>query len=86
MLEPAAALCLIVTLASVAALLRARADLYEERARSAVLETVPLEWSRWPPGRTIADAQVKQSAYRQFLARLPAADAEALEKARQALQ
>ena len=77
---------LIVTLASVAALLRARADLYEERARSAVLETVPLEWSRWPPGRTIADAQVKQSAYRQFLARLPAADAEALEKARQALQ
>src|SRR5271155_680830 len=85
-LESAAALCLIVTLASVAALLRARTELYEERARSAVLETVPLEWFRWRPGRTNADAHNKATGYRQFLASLVAADAERLEKTRQALQ
>jgi PAS domain-containing protein len=85
-LESAAALCLIVTLASVAALLRARSELHEERARSAVLETVPLEWFRWRPSRTNADAHDKAAGYRQFLARLLAADADRLEKARQALQ
>jgi signal transduction histidine kinase len=85
-LESAAALCLIVTLASVAALLRARSELHEERARSAVLETVPLEWFRWCPSRTNADAHDKAAGYRQFLARLLAADADRLEKARQALQ
>ena len=85
MLESAAALCLLVTLASVAALLRARAELCQARARCAVLETVPLEWFRWRPGRTNADAY-KASGYRQFLARLLAADAERLEKARQALR
>ncbi len=86
MLESAAALCLIVTLASVAALLRARTELYQERARSAVLETVPLEWFRWRPNRTNTDAHDKASGYRQFLARLPVADAERLEKARQAMR
>ncbi len=85
MLESAAALCLIVTLASVAALLRARAELYEERARSAVLDTVPLEWFRWHPGRPNSEAY-KVSGYPQFLARLLAADAERLETARQALR
>src|SRR5271170_2854007 len=83
-LESAAALCLIVTLASVAGLLRARTELYEERAKCAVLETVPLEWFRWRPGRTNADVY-KASGYRQFLASLLAADSERLEKARQAL-
>jgi PAS domain-containing protein len=83
--ESAAALCLIVTLASVVALLRTRTELCEERARSATLETVPLEWFRWRPNRPNADAHDKTSGYRQFLARLQAADAERLEKARQAL-
>src|SRR5260370_17472215 len=82
--ESAAALCLIVTLASVAALLRARSELHEERARSAVLETVPLGWFRWGPGRTNGDAHDELSGYRQFLARLPAADADRREKPRQA--
>jgi PAS domain-containing protein len=85
-LESAAAFCLLVTLASVAALLRTRSELYKERARSAVLETVPLEWFRWRPGRTNADADDKMPGYRQLLARLLAADADRLEKARQALQ
>jgi signal transduction histidine kinase len=85
-LESAAALCLIVALASVAALWRARSELYGERARSAVLETVPLEWFRWRPNRTNADAHNGMSGYRQLLARLLAADAERLEKARLALQ
>jgi signal transduction histidine kinase len=84
-LESAAALCLIATLASVAALLRARSELYEERARSAVLETVPLEWFGWRPSRTTGEVHNETSGYRQFLARLPAADAERLEKARQGL-
>ena len=86
MLESAAALCLIVALASVAALWRTRSELYDERARSAVLETVPLEWFRWRPNRTNADAPNRTSGYRQLLARLLAADAERLEKARLALQ
>ena len=86
MFESAAALCLLVALALVAALLRARSELYEERARSAVLETAPLEWFRWRPNRPNADAQDKGSGYRQFLARLEAVDAERLEKARQRLQ
>ena len=86
MLESAAALCLIVALASVAALWRTRSELYGERARSAVLETVPLEWFRWRPNRTNADAPNRTSGYRQLLARLLAADAERLEKARLALQ
>jgi signal transduction histidine kinase len=89
-LESAVALCLLVTLASVAALLRARTDLYQERARRAVLETVPLEWFRWSRSRTDrrtnADAHAEAPGYRQFLAGLLAADAERLEKARQALQ
>jgi signal transduction histidine kinase len=85
-LELAVALCLLVTLASVAALARARADLYQERARRAVLETVPLERFRWSPSRTSADAHAEARGYRQFLARLLAVDAERLEKARQALQ
>jgi len=85
-LESAAALCLIVALASVAALWRTRSELYDERARSAVLETVPLEWFRWRPNRTNADAPNRTSGYRQLLARLLAADAERLEKARLALQ
>jgi hypothetical protein len=85
-LESAVALCLIVTLASVIALLRARAELYEARAKSAVLETVPLEWFRWRPGGTNADAHDKAPGYRPFLASLSAADAERLEKARHALQ
>ncbi|MGA7262192.1 MAG: ATP-binding protein [Stellaceae bacterium] len=84
--ESAAALCLLVALALVAALLRARSELYEERARSAALETAPLEWFRWRPNRTNAEAQDKGSGYRQFLARLQAVDAEQLEKARQRLQ
>jgi hypothetical protein len=83
--ESAAALCLIVTLASVVALLRTRTEFCEERARSATLETVPLEWFRWRPNRPNADAHDKTSGYRQFLARLQAADAERLEKARQGL-
>ncbi|HEY4471108.1 MAG TPA: ATP-binding protein [Stellaceae bacterium] len=86
MLESAVALCLLITLASVAALLRARSELSEERARCAALETVPLEWFRRRPGRTKVDAHDQASGYRQFLARLSAADAERLEKARQALQ
>jgi signal transduction histidine kinase len=85
-LESAAALCLLVTLASVAGLLRARAELNEALERSAVLETVPLEWFRWRAGRTNADAHDKTPGYRQLLAGLPAADAERLEKARQGLQ
>ena len=84
--ESAAALCLLVALALVAALLRARSELYEERARSATLETVPLEWFRWRPNRPNADARDKASGYHQFLAKLLAVDAERLEKARQALQ
>jgi len=83
--ESAAALCLIVALASVVALLRARTELCEERARSAILETVPLEWFRWRPNRTNADAHDKTSGYRQFLERLQAVDAEQLENARQRL-
>ncbi len=86
MFEAAAALCLIVTLAFVVALLRARTELCEERARTATLETVPLEWFRWRPNRPNADAHDKNSGYRQFLARLQAVDAEQLEKARQRLQ
>ena len=86
MFESAAALCLIVALASVVALLRARTELCEERARSAILETVPLEWFRWRPNRTNADAHDKTSGYRQFLERLlQAVDAEQLENARQRL-
>jgi signal transduction histidine kinase/uncharacterized protein (DUF1330 family) len=85
-LESAVALCLLVTLASVAALLRARTDLYQERARCTVLETVPLEWFHWSSGRTNADPHAKAPGYRQFLTGLLAADAERLEKARQALQ
>jgi len=83
--ESAAALCLIVALASVVALLRVRTELCEERARSAILETVPLEWFRWRPNRTNADAHDKTSGYRQFLERLQAVDAEQLENARQRL-
>ena len=82
MLESAAALCLIVTLASVAALLRARSELHEERARSAVLETVPLEWFRWRPGRTNVDAHDEMPGYLQLLAKLLAADADRLESRR----
>ena len=85
MFESAAALCLIVALASVVALLRVRTELCEERARSAILETVPLEWFRWRPNRTNADAHDKTSGYRQFLERLQAVDAEQLENARQRL-
>jgi signal transduction histidine kinase len=85
-IESAAALCLIVIFASVVALLRARAEFCEARARSAVFETVPLEWFRWRSSRTNAEANDGASGYRQFLARLQAADAERLEKARQALQ
>jgi PAS domain-containing protein len=85
-LESAAALRLVVTLTSVAVLLRARAELSEERARSAVLETVPLEWFRWRPGRANDDAHDNAPDYREFLARLPAVDVERLEKARQELQ
>src|SRR5260370_14612957 len=83
--ESAAALCLIVTLACVAALLRARTELCEERARSATLETVPLEWFRWRPNRTDTDAHDKASGYRQFLARLQAAHAARLENAPETL-
>ena len=78
MLESAVALCLLVTLASVAALLRARTDLYQERARCTVLETVPLEWFHWSSGRTNADPHAKAPGYRQFLTGLLAADAERL--------
>ena len=85
MFESAAVLCLIVALASVVALLRVRTELCEERARSAILETVPLEWFRWRPNRTNADAHDKTSGYRQFLERLQAVDAEQLENARQRL-
>ena len=85
MFESAAALCLIVALASVVALLRARTELCEERARSAIFETVPLEWFRWRPNRTNADAHDRTSGYRQFLERLQAVDAEQLENARQRL-
>ena len=86
MLESAAALCLLVTLASVAALLRARSELHEERARSAVLETIPLEWFRWRTGLTSAGAHDKTTGYRQLLARLLPVDAERLDQARLALQ
>jgi signal transduction histidine kinase len=85
-LESATALCLILTLASVAALLRTRAELCKARARSAVLETVPLDWFCWRSSRTNANPDDKSPGYRQFLAGLLAADADRLEKAQQALQ
>ena len=79
-------LCLVVALASSALLLRAQRQLWGARAVGAVLETVPLEWFRWPAERADADTNNKALGYRDFLARLLADDALQLEKARLALQ
>ena len=79
-------LCLVVALASSALLLRAQRQLCGARAVGAVLETVPLEWFRWPAERADADTNNKALGYRDFLARLLADDALQLEKARLALQ
>ena len=78
--------CLVAALASSALLFHARRQLWDARAVGAVLETVPLEWFRWPAKRANADIHDKASGYRDFLARLLADDALQLEKARLALQ
>ena len=83
--KSAAALCLIVTLTSVAALLRARSELTES-GQDRRHRNRPLEWFRWRSNRPNADTEDKASGYRQFLARLQAVDAERLDKARQRLQ
>jgi PAS domain-containing protein len=85
-IESAAMLCLVAALASSALLFRAQRQLWDARAVGAVLETVPLEWFRWPAKRANADIHNKASGYRDFLARLLADDALQLEKARLALQ
>jgi len=85
-IESAAMLCLVAALASSALLFRARRQLWDARAVGAILETVPLEWFRWPAERASADTNDKAPGYRDFLARLLADDALQLEKARLALQ
>jgi len=52
LLESIAACCLVVMLASVAALARVCGELRQARAKCAVLETVPLEWFRWRVNET----------------------------------
>ena len=52
MLESIAACCLVVMLASFAALARVCGELRQAHAKCAVLETVPLEWFRWRVNET----------------------------------
>src|SRR5271166_141042 len=85
-IESAAILCLVAALASSALLFHARRQLWDARAVGAVLETVPLEWFRWPAERASVDTNDKAPGYRELLARLLADDALQLEKARLALQ
>jgi PAS domain-containing protein len=85
-IESAATLCLVVTLALSALLLRAHKQLCDARSGCAILETVPLQWFRWCADRTDADVAKKVPGYREFLARLLADDALLLEKARVAVQ
>jgi len=85
-IESAATLCLVVTLALSALLLRAHKQLCDARSGCAILDTVPLQRFRWCADRTDADVAKKVPGYREFLARLLADDALLMEKARVALQ
>ena len=73
MLESIAACCLVVMLASVAALARACSELRQARAMCAVLETVPLEWFRWRVNETDIHVLSNASGYDELLEKLPAA-------------
>ena len=84
--ETIAAFWLAATLVSVAALWRTRSELREARARCAVLETVPLDWFRWRADGTEVHHSSSAPGYQGFLAKLPAAGAQQLERARQALR
>ncbi|HEY1433275.1 MAG TPA: PAS-domain containing protein [Stellaceae bacterium] len=85
-IETAATLCLVVALASSVLLLRAYKQLCDARAGCAILETVPLQWFRWPANRTDTDVAKRAPGYREFLDRLLTDEALKLEKARVALQ
>ena len=84
--ESIAAVCLVATLVSVAALWRTRTELREARARCTVLETVPVDWFRWHADGTEVHNPSDAPGYQGFLAKLPAAGAQQLERARQALR
>lgn len=86
MFESIAAFCLIATLASVAALMRVQRELREARATNAVLEAVPLDWFRWRADGTEVHNSKSAPGYHDFLATLPAAEKQQLERARQVLQ
>ena len=86
MLESITAFCLVVMLASVAALARACGELRRARAKCAVLETVPLDWFRWRVNGTDIHVSSNASGYDEFLKKLSAAGAQQLERAKQALQ
>jgi signal transduction histidine kinase len=73
-------------LASVAAFSQARSKLQEARTRCAILETAPLEWFGWRPNGTEIHGSSNAPGYHGFLAKLPAAGAQKLERARRALQ
>lgn len=85
MIESAAALSFIVALVLGGLLLRAHKQLCDARATCAAFETAPLEWFRWRDDGADAENVDGVPGYREFLSKLPAAEAARLEKARQTL-
>jgi signal transduction histidine kinase len=85
-IEFSCSLCLIVTLASWALLLRARRELCQARVSCAVLDTVPLRRFRLNTGKATDRQPGSPSLYEAFLSELAVEDATRLDSARLTLR